>query len=90
MKRIHARIYGFVQGVGYRHFVRKNANELGIKGWIRNNLDGTVQAIFEGDDGAVTEIIEKCKKGPAMSWVERVDIKEEDAKNDFEDFLILR
>ena len=90
MKRINAKIYGFVQGVGFRHFVRKNANDLGIKGWVRNNLDGTVQAVFEGNDGAVTEIVEKCKKGPAMCWVEKVETNEEELKDEFEDFSIIR
>lgn len=90
MKRVHAKVYGFVQGVGFRNFVRKHAKDLGLKGWVRNNLDGTVQAVFEGDEGSISTILEKCKSGPTNSWVEKVETNEEELKNEFEDFSILR
>lgn len=55
MKRINAKIHGIVQHVGFRNFVRKNAEKLGITGWVKNNFDGTVEALFEGEENAVSK-----------------------------------
>ncbi len=90
MKRIKTRIYGIVQHVGFRKFVRRNAQELGITGWVKNNLDGTVEAIFEGEDGPISELIEKCKKGPLLAMVDKVEVIEEEPKKEFEEFLIFK
>ncbi|MBI2543247.1 MAG: acylphosphatase [Candidatus Aenigmarchaeota archaeon] len=90
MKRVNAKIHGFVQKVGFRNFVRRHAERLGITGWIRNNHDGTVEAVFEGDDDAVTQMINKCKKGPLLALVEDVKVTEEDLKNEFQTFEILK
>ncbi|MBU5537372.1 MAG: acylphosphatase [Candidatus Aenigmatarchaeota archaeon] len=90
MKRVNAKIYGIVQNVGFRNFIKKNAEKLGITGWVRNNFDGTVEAVFEGDDNAVSEIIEKCKKGPLLALVEKVEVREEEPKKEFDEFHIFR
>lgn len=90
MKRIIARIHGIVQGVGFRNFVRRNAENLGITGWVKNNLDGTVEALFEGDDGTISEIIEKCKQGSVLSYVDKVEVQEMEATKEFDNFIILR
>ena len=90
MKRINAKIQGIVQHVGFRNFVRKNAEKLGITGWVRNSLDGSVEALFEGDDNAVSEIIEKCRKGPLLSIVDRVEVREEEPKKEFDEFHIFK
>lgn len=90
MKKINARIHGIVQNVGFRNFVRKNAEKLGVTGWVKNNLDGTVEAVFEGEDTAVSEIVEKCKQGPLLAIVDKVDIREEDPKKEFDEFHIFK
>ena len=90
MKRISAKIHGIVQNVGFRHFVRKNAEKLGITGWVKNSLDGTVEALFEGDDTAISEIIEKCKKGPFLALVDKIEVREEEPKKEFDEFHIFK
>ena len=90
MKRVNARIHGIVQHVGFRNFVRKNAQKLGITGWVKNNFDGSVEALFEGEENAVSEIIEKCKKGPLLALVDRVETREEEPKKEFDEFHIFK
>ena len=89
MKRVRVKIFGRVQGVGFRFFVYRNAKNLGLKGWVRNLTDGTVEALFEGEDEKVKEILELCKKGPPLAKVKRVEVREEEVKNEFNDFEIL-
>ncbi len=90
MKRINAKIHGIVQHVGFRNFVRKNAEKLGITGWVKNNFDGSVEALFEGDNNAVSEIVEKCKSGPFLAIVDKVEVREEDPKKEFDEFYIFK
>jgi acylphosphatase len=90
MKRVSAKIHGIVQHVGFRNFVRRNAQQLGVTGWVKNNFDGTVEALFEGEDDIVTEMLEKCKKGPMLAIVDKVDIIEEEPKKEFDDFHIFK
>jgi acylphosphatase len=87
-KRVHIRIHGFVQGVGFRFFVERNANRLGITGWVRNLLDGSVEVLAEGEEEALTELIELCKKGPIGAVVEDVKIRFEEFKGEFEEFFV--
>jgi acylphosphatase len=70
LKRANVRIRGAVQGVGFRYEARSRAQSLGVAGWARNRLDGTVEAVFEGDDEAVASMVEWCRCGP---WGARVD-----------------
>ncbi|MEX2012769.1 MAG: acylphosphatase [Candidatus Levyibacteriota bacterium] len=72
---VHVLISGFVQGVGFRHFVRKNARDLGITGYVKNLPDRRVEGKFSGDKEKVEELILLCKKGPFLSEVENVDVK---------------
>ena len=90
MKRVSTKIHGFVQHVGFRNFVRKNAEKLGITGWVKNNFDGTVEALLEGDDNTISELIEKCKKGPLLALVEKVEVMEQEPKKEFEEFHIFK
>lgn len=74
--RKHIFISGRVQGVGFRHFTRKNAEALNVDGWVKNLADGRVEAVFEGEEEAVQELIKRCKKGPAPSRVEDLEVKD--------------
>lgn len=76
----HIFISGRVQGVGFRHFIRKNAEALGVKGWVKNLPDGRVEAIFQGSEEQIDELIKRCKKGPVPSFVQ--DIKVRDAEDE--------
>ena len=65
MKRAHVFISGKVQGVFFRAFITRNATKLNLKGWVRNNRDKRVEAIFEGEEKNIKEMLELCNEGPA-------------------------
>ncbi len=89
MTQAHVFISGFVQGVGFRHFIRSQARELGLTGWVKNVPDGSVEAAFQGPKEKIEEIIKHCKRGPFLSEVEKVDVKWEKIEEKFDDFVIL-
>jgi acylphosphatase len=66
----HAIVRGCVQGVGYRFFAERAARELGVRGWVRNLPDGSVEAVAEGDDDALTRFLARLREGPRGSRVE--------------------
>jgi len=68
-------ISGRVQGVGYRDWAMTTALRLGLAGWVRNCTDGSVEALVVGDDQAVGEMIDACRRGPIMARVDNVDIE---------------
>ena len=70
-------VHGFVQGVYFRDTVRRCAIDLGVAGWVRNNWDGTVEAVFEGEHGSVNRLVRLCHEGPRGARVDRVDVEEE-------------
>jgi acylphosphatase len=72
-RTVQVRIEGRVQGVGFRAFVEMNAAELELRGWVRNRRDGAVEAVFQGPDAAVEEMLRLCAMGPPASVVERVE-----------------
>jgi acylphosphatase len=70
-------IYGRVQGVWFRESTRNLARELSVAGWVRNNHDGTLEAVFQGEHGSVERLVEFCREGPPAARVERVEIADE-------------
>ncbi len=87
-KRIHVFISGRVQGVFFRYTSKELAEQLGVTGWIRNLPDGRVEAIVEGDEDKIEEMIEFFHKGPPLARVDKVEIIEEEYKGEFKDFRI--
>ena len=85
-RTIHVSISGRVQGVGFRAWVHATARHLGLNGWVRNRRDGTVEAVFQGDDEQVSDMLKRCKQGPPAARVESVNVLGEasDAYNSFE------
>ena len=67
-------VTGRVQGVGYRDWVMETAERLGLSGWVRNRVDGSVEAVIVGDDGAVGRMIEACRRGPPAARVDEIDV----------------
>ncbi len=88
--RAHVWISGRVQGVFFRAHTKELADKLGLTGWVRNLPDGRVEAVFEGEEDAVKEAIEWCKRGPPLAKVEKVEVRYEDPTGEFKDFRILR
>ena len=66
------RVYGMVQGVGYRYYTLHTARALGITGYVRNLPDGTVLVVARGDEAALGALMEALQRGPSFSRVERV------------------
>lgn len=86
--RLHAKVYGIVQGVGFRYFVKREAKKLGIKGWVKNNIDGSVEVLAEGEREALESLLSLLHKGPAFAVVKGVDYCWEEPKGEFFDFDI--
>jgi acylphosphatase len=75
--RVRVVVHGRVQGVFFRDTVRQAARERGVAGSVRNRPDGTVEAVFEGERGALQALVELCRRGPSGARVERVEVSEE-------------
>jgi acylphosphatase len=76
---VHVTIRGRVQGIGFRAFIEKNAQERALDGWVRNRADGGVEAVFSGAAPVVEEMLELCRKGPPGARIEEFEVREEDA-----------
>lgn len=82
----HLIVRGRVQGVGYRNYIQYKAGLLNIKGWVRNRLDGSVEAVVHGSPEAVAEIIDCAKRGPGAAEVTAVTVS--DAEGRHEQFVV--
>ena len=71
-------VRGRVQGVFFRDSARRRAEAAGVAGWIANRPDGAVEAVFEGDDAAVDELVEFCSRGPSRAEVHSVEVTDEE------------
>ncbi|HER07866.1 MAG TPA: acylphosphatase [Bacteroides sp.] len=79
MKRhFQIRVFGRVQGVGFRYAATKKARSLHLKGWVENLPDGSVGTAVEGAEKNCWEYINWCRKGPGYSWVEKIEFDEKD------------
>jgi acylphosphatase len=72
----HLMILGRVQGVFYRNWTVEAAGKLGLAGWVRNRMDGSVEALIEGPEDAVTQFISLAQHGPPAARVARIDVVE--------------
>lgn len=84
----HIIITGFVQGVGYRKFVRHQARNLGLTGWVRNIPSGEVEALIVGDETTINKLLKSCKKGPFLSQVDNMHVEWEEIGEKFDEFVI--
>ena len=69
MACVKVRVSGRVQGVGFRYWTADRARELGLFGYAKNLPDGSVEALFEGDDAVVQAMVEKMRSGPPLAKV---------------------
>ena len=96
MKVAHVLIQGFVQGIGFRQFILRHAQDLRLKGWVRNLEDGRVEAMFQSSTGSdqeakekIEEMIKLCRRGPFLAEVENVEVTWEEAEAELEGFEIV-
>lgn len=83
----HLLINGRVQGVGFRFYMQRKAHELGVAGWVRNRLDGSVEALVQGSPDAIAAIIAWARRGPANAAVSEVRATE--SSGEYADFTTL-
>lgn len=76
--RMHARVWGRVQGVYYRASTRHEAEKLGLHGWVRNRADGTVELVAEGPERALEALLTWLHQGPDTAEVAEVEVVWED------------
>jgi acylphosphatase len=88
--RAHVFVSGRVQGVNFRYYTQRKAQELGLTGWVRNLWDGRVEAVFEGEKENVEKVIDFCKRGPPGAYVSDLDVKWENWTGEFHGFGIVR
>jgi acylphosphatase len=74
VRRARVVVHGAVQGVFFRVETRDRARTLGIEGWVRNTADGSVEAVFEGEDERVESMVDWCGRGPRGARVDDVDV----------------
>ena len=86
--RVHVLISGMVQGVCFRYETRRQAQARGLNGWVRNRYDGKVEAVFEGPEEMVDDMVRWCHKGPAGAVVRSVEAKKGVYKGEFSNFNV--
>ena len=84
--RAHLFVSGKVQGVYFRQSTLIEAQSLGVTGWVRNLMDGRVEAVFEGEEHAVKMIVNYCRQGPSAARVTNLDVRFEPFKGEFPSF----
>ena len=89
LARAHVHVTGYVQGVFFRHTTAQRARDRGLTGWIRNLPDGRVEAVLEGEESDVRDVVDWCRSGPAHATVEKVDVEWQPAESGFSAFRIL-
>jgi len=87
--QLHVLISGRVQGVWYRASTKQKAEELRLTGWVKNTVDGNVEAVFEGDESTVHKMITWCRVGPPLARVADVKILQKRVGSEFTGFVVL-
>ena len=87
-KRLDATVHGRVQGVGFRWFVQRRAERLGLVGWVANESSGSVRVVVEGDPDSVDLLIAELRQGPPGAFVDRLDAASPPPTGEFRSFEI--
>jgi acylphosphatase len=87
-KRVSIKIHGQVQGVFFRASVFAKARELLLAGWVRNESDGSVRVVAEGDEEKLKQLVAHCQSGPEFANVQKLDVEWEEANGEFNEFVI--
>ena len=87
-RRLEATVHGLVQGVSFRYYTRRTAQQLGVVGWVANQRDGTVRVVAEGPQAALDGLLAFLHEGPSMADVRQVDVTWQPASGDFTQFSV--
>jgi acylphosphatase len=87
--RAHLFVSGRVQGVYFRQSTLIEAQNLGVNGWVRNLMDGRVEAVFEGEEHAVKTLVNYCRQGPPSARVNNIEVSYGPFKSEFSNFIAL-
>jgi len=87
-ERLHAIVRGTVQGVGFRWFVQRTAARLGLRGWVANRSDRSVEVVAEGSTQAIEQLLMALRAGPPSSRVNAVEADRGPALGGLDDFAI--
>jgi acylphosphatase len=85
---VHLMVRGLVQGVGFRYFVLRQATALGLRGFVRNHFDGSVEIVAEGSRSALEELLSSVRLGPRSAAVRGVSVEWTDLTHQFSDFEV--
>lgn len=88
MERAHILISGIVQGVAFRYYAQHRAQDLNLRGWVRNCWDGKVEILVEGEKEKIEELVKWCHQGPPLAVVEEVTVEWQEYKGEYEKFNI--
>ena len=87
-KRVEAIVRGYVQGVGFRYFVQRQAQALGLSGWVRNRTDSAVHVLAEGDHEALLSLVDRLRDGPSEAEVQDVELDWQPYTGSFSNFEV--
>lgn len=90
MKCVKVRVWGRVQGVGFRYFVYQKAKSLGLFGWVKNNNDLSVSILMQGDENEVKTLLDLVKSGPKLAQVQNVEVEFLPSDSTLGEFSIVR
>jgi acylphosphatase len=88
-RRVQARVMGRVQGVGFRYYADHVAEQLGVVGTVRNTMDGSVEAVAEGDEATLHEFLAALRRGPHAAEVTQVETAWDDPTGEFSGFAVV-
>ncbi len=87
--RVHVLVGGRVQGVYFRGWTQQRARKSGVSGWVRNLSDGKVEAVLEGEEEAVGEVVDFCRTGPPRALVTDIEIRQEPYVGEYKSFEVI-
>ena len=88
MSRVEVKVEGRVQGVGFRYFIMRNAENLGLSGYVRNMPDGSVEIDAEGSKDKLDRLIAAAEKGPSASYVSNVNVQWHEKEKGYSSFSL--
>ncbi len=87
-QQIDATVHGFVQGVSFRYYTQREANRLGVVGWVANQTNGTVRVVAQGTEAELNRLLQFLHRGSPLARVEQVKVSWEEPTEKFTGFQV--